>query len=595
MATKKPKITAAALRRAADDRSYKKGEDYFQRGLVRSLLADGDEIVAKVSGTRDYKVRLQVEDSEFDGECSCPMGDMGTFCKHMVAVGLAHLAGAVVAMPEDGAKPPRRAKRPPKPKVTLDDVREHLLAQDPADLVEMIMQQVLEDDRLRESLLMKVARQQPRGLDVATFRAAIDTATDGGGFVDYREAYGFTSGIDSVVNSIAELLESGHAAEVIELAEHALRRCEYALGHMDDSDGGMSPILERLQELHHSACLKAQPDPEALARRLFKWEIEGGWDTFYNAAESYADVLGEKGLAVYRKLAQKLWEQMPPLGPGDKREYDGPRSRITSIMEALAKASGDVEQLVAVKARDLSSAYHYLEIAQTYKEAGLADKAMKLAQNGLKAFAGEHPDSQLEDFLADEYHRRRRHDDAMALIWEQFSRNMYLHAYQHLKKHADRARQWMDWRDKALKAIRKSIDKRKKASAAQPKDPWRSRSWDRPADHSVLVEIFLWEGDQEVAWQEAQAGGCNNSLWMQLAGIREKDHPVDAMTIYQRQVNPIVAGKKNEAYREAARLIRKIRQLMARIGREADFGPYLDSVRNAHKPKRNFMALLADL
>ncbi len=595
MTAKKTTITAAALRRAADSRSYKKGEDYFQRGLVRSLLADGGEIVAKVRGTRDYKVRLRMEDGEVDGECSCPMGDMGSFCKHMVAVGLAHLAGGVVSMPEGGAKRTHRTKCPPKPKVTLDDVREHLLAQDSANLVEIIMQQVLEDDRLCESLLMKVARQRPGGLDVATFRAAIDAATDSGGFIDYREAYGFTSGIDSVVESISELLEAGHAVEVIELTEHALRRCEHALGHMDDSDGGMSPILERLQELHHAACLKAKPDPEALARRLFKWEVEDQFDTFYHAAQTYADVLGEKGLAVYSKLARKLWEQMPQLGPGSKREYDGPRYRITSIMEALARASGDVEQLVAVKTRDLSSAHCYLDIAQTYKEAGLADKAMEWAENGLKTFADQHTDSQLEDFLADEYHRRRRHDDAMALIWEQFSRHMHLHSYQHLKTHATRAKQWPTWRDKAMATIRSSLDKQKRESASQPKDPWRSRSWSRPVDHSVLIDVFLWEGDAEAAWRESQAGGCSNSLWMRLAELREKEHPADALAVYQRQVDPIVDGKNNDAYREAAKLIRKIRQLMVRLDQQAQFGPYLDSIRKAHKPKRNFMAMLADL
>lgn len=595
MTAKKTTITAAALRRAADSRSYKRGEDYFQRGLVRSLLADGDEIVAKVHGTQDYKVRLQMDDGDISGECSCPMGNMGAFCKHMVAVGLAQLAGGTVSMPDVGSKECRRTKRSPKPKVTLDDVREHLLRLDATSLVEIIMQQVREDDRLRESLLMKVARQRPGGLDVATFRAAIDAATDSDGFIDYREAYGFTSGIDSVVESIAELLKSGHAAEVIELTEHALRRCEHALGHMDDSDGGMSPILERLQELHHTACLKAKPDPEVLARRLFKWEAEDQFDTFYHATETYADVLGEKGLAIYRKLAQKLWEQMPQLAPGDKRQYDGPRYRITSIMEALAKASGDVGQLVAVKARDLSSAHCYLDIAQTYKEAGLADNALEWAQNGLKAFAGEHPDSQLEDFLADEYHRRRRHDDAMALIWEQFSRHMNLHSYQHLKTHAARAKQWPTWRDKALAAIRSSLDKQKRESASQPKDPWRARSWCRSVDHSVLVDIFLWEGDAEAAWRGSQVGGCSNSLWMRLAGIREKEHPADALAIYQRQIDPIVDGKNNDAYREAARLIGKIRQLMASLGQQDHFGSYLDSVRKAHRPKRNFMAMLDDL
>jgi len=354
---KKIKITAAAIRRAADGKSYKRGEDYFRRGMVYSLLIDGEAVVAKVRGTRNYRARLWAEDGEVEGECTCPMGDAGVFCKHLVAAGLTHLAGGAPEMPGDGeAKPPRRRKRPPKPKVTLDDVREHLLQQDPAELVEIIMEQVEEDDRLRESLLMQVARRR------------IDAATETGGFVDYREAYGFTSGIENVVGSIAELLDAGHAAEVIGLTEHALRRCERALGHMDDSEGGMSPILEQLQELHHAACLKTKPDPEALARRLFKWEIESGWDTFFAAAETYADVLGEKGLAVYRKLARKLWDQMPKLGTGDRRSFEGPRFRITAIMEALARASGDVEQLVAVKSRDLSSAYRYLDIAEGHIE-----------------------------------------------------------------------------------------------------------------------------------------------------------------------------------------------------------------------------------
>jgi len=53
--------------------------------------------------------------------------------------------------------------------------------------------------------------------------------------------------------------------------------------------------------------------------------------------------------------------------------------------------------------------------------------------------------------------------------------------------------------------------------------------------------------------------------------------------------------KKNDAYREAAKLIRKIRKLMARLGRQDEFPPYLESVRKTHKPKRNFMAMLKDM
>jgi hypothetical protein len=34
---------------------------------------------------------------------------------------------------------------------------------------------------------------------------------------------------------------------------------------------------------------------------------------------------------------------------------------------------------------------------------------------------------------------------------------------------------------------------------------------------------------------------------------------------------------------------------MARLDQQVQFGQYLDSIRKAHKPKRNFMAMLNDL
>jgi uncharacterized Zn finger protein len=104
--------------------------------------------------------------------------------------------------------------------------------------------------------------------------------------------------------------------------------------------------------------------------------------------------------------------------------------------------------------------------------------------------------------------------------------------------------------------------------------------------------VFLWEKDVEAAWQEANRGGCSNNLWMELAAKREKEHPEDALLVYQRHIDPTVNQKNNDAYREATDLLRKIRELMVRLGREADFGRYIESVRIAHKPKRNFMKLI---
>lgn len=91
-----------------------------------------------------------------------------------------------------------RVVRINSPAVPLDDLRRFLLTQCNQELVHIIMQQVPADDRLRESLLMKVARQWPEGLDLVTFRSAIDSPTDTGGFVHLNSASGFALGRGSV-------------------------------------------------------------------------------------------------------------------------------------------------------------------------------------------------------------------------------------------------------------------------------------------------------------------------------------------------------------------------------------------------------------
>ena len=79
---------------------------------------------------------------------------------------------------------------------------------------------------------------------------------------------------------------------------------------------------------------------------------------------------------------------------------------------------------------------------------------------------------------------------------------------------------------------------------------------------------------------------------MQLAKLRENDHPADALGVYKRQVEPVIDRKNNDAYHEAVTLIQKIRQLMKRLGRQKEFGGYVTSIRDTHRRKRNLTALL---
>jgi hypothetical protein len=111
---------------------------------------------------------------------------------------------------------------------------------------------------------------------------------------------------------------------------------------------------------------------------------------------------------------------VPALKAGeDDSSKHGSRFRITHIMEALARRSGDVEALVAVKQRDLSSAYAYLQIAEAYMKGGLHDQALSWAERGLEAFPFR-TDSRLREFVAAEYHQegapRRAHGDRVGRV-----------------------------------------------------------------------------------------------------------------------------------------------------------------------------------
>jgi uncharacterized Zn finger protein len=579
-------LTRDALLRLAGARSFERGEDYFESGQVTSVVEHGGKLTAIVQGSEDYRVELSVRGGAIDYDCSCPMGGDGAFCKHCVAAGLAWLANSS----ENTAT--RKKKAPDTPVVTLDDAREWLVKQQKSKLIEMLLDQAAADAPLRERLLMQAAKTAGKGANVTAVRQELDRVTRTGGFVDYRASYDFSSRIDQVVNSIAELIEAGYAEEVIELTEHALGKIEQATMSMDDSGGYMSGILGRLQELHLQACRAAKPDPESLAKRLFDWEMRTQFDTFYGAANTYAELLGEPGLAMYRNCAVAAWGRVPKLSPGEKdpEEY-GRTYRIKNIMETLARQSGDIEALVAIKARNLSNAYAYLEIAQIYRDAKQRDKALNWAERGLKQFSAN-TDSRLCEFLADEYHHLNRHDEAMHFIWKIFAEQTSLENYQTLKKHADPLRQWLAWREKAFSFVREDIQ-REKEKFAPKQQAW---GWNPPlADHSLVVQIYLWEKEVEAAWREAKVGGCHDSWWLELARLREKQFPADVIPIYQKQVDTLINEKNSHSYADAVKLLRKIRGLMAQQAREDQFTGYLESVRNAHKPKRNFIKLAARL
>ena len=559
----------------AGRRSYERGLLYAENGRVRKLRAEGSSVEATVRGSSSYRVRLWVEDEEPAYECSCPMGEKGAFCKHLVALAL--VAGGRTATAVD--------EEPPI------DLRQYLSGLNQDKLVDLLLERAKDDELFEARLRMDAACAEAGPLSTGAFRQAIDQAFVTHDYVDYRDMYDYASNVHAVVDTLRELLSDGHAEAVIDLTEHALDRAEDAVGYVDDSDGYLGGIAEDLQGLHLEACAAARPDPVELAGRLFDRERHAGdLEMFYGAAGTYADVLGEPGLAEYRRLAQAEWEALPPLAPGDERTWDHDRYRITHIMESLADVTGDADAVVAVLARDQSSEYQFIRIAEVYREAGRYDDALAWLEKGLAAFGTD--DVRLVDALAEEYHRAGRGGGAVELCWRAYEPEPSPAGYRRLCENARKAGVWDGWRDRTLSALRGSVEARI-ADAAKPPSRRLRRPvyYGPPADASHLVEVFLFEGDVEQAWSEAQAGGCSDRWWTELARLRQEQHPGDAIPIWQAQVERAIQAKNNAGYQEAVELMARVSRLMTKAGQPEAFSPYAAQVRPTHKPKRNLMKL----
>ncbi|HUM92365.1 MAG TPA: SWIM zinc finger family protein, partial [Candidatus Competibacter sp.] len=448
----RPELLALALKGIADTAYFARGKHYYDQNRVQWLDEDEEGVNARVRGTRDYTVQLWEEDDKIRYNCDCPIGQDGEFCKHCVAVALAWLG-------EIESQPARPGEAPPKRHGAIEDIRDYLASLEPNQLIDLIVNACRRDDRMREKLLLAARGRGDLHAAIKTWKEALKRATATRGFVDYDEMPYFVTGIRDVVNALDSWITDGRAAAVVDLAEYAVARVESVMEECDDSNGELGGLLTHIVQLHLDACRAASPDPEELAGRLFEHELNGDWDTFSSAAELYAEVLGESGLARYRQLAEAEWAKVPALRPGDdeNQTWRGNRYRITQIMETLARQSNDVEALVAIKSRDLSSAWRFLQIAEIYREAGRRDQALEWAERGLVAFP-QRTDWRLREFLVEEYLQRGRGDEAIALVWAQFEERSDLGSFIQLKTTVQRADgDWPAWRDRALKQVRQGI------------------------------------------------------------------------------------------------------------------------------------------
>ncbi|MFI1851335.1 SWIM zinc finger domain-containing protein [Streptomyces sp. NPDC020480] len=545
------------LRALAGPRSFERGLGYLD--AVSGVEVGDGWVTASVHGTERYEVELTLDGpGGLSGECDCPYGMEGNFCKHLVALGLTVLA--------------QRESLPRQRKAARDraqDLDEWLSGLSKDELLALVREQVGEERQLRRRLELRAA--SARG-DLAAVRARIRDLLDISpfaqyGYVEYADARAYADQAGQAVSAIGSLTGSGRADDAITLAREAMKLLADAVENIDDSDGWLGQVGADLAGVHLDACRAACPDPEELARWLVGHALGDVDDGLTDIDPlDYEDVLGEEGMAVLRKLAVEAWR-------GNRRGW-----AEKYLMERLAKAGGDVDAVIAVHAADLSpNGRTHLVIAHELDTARRPDEALRWAERGIQDTRDlAAVDTALVDYLCDRYAQADRFPDAVALRRDHFGARRTLLAYQQLRAAARAADCWSAEREGALALLRADAEQQQHSRYGGP----------------ALIDALLDDKDIDAAWQAATETGAHDQQWLTLADQARPTRPADALRVYRRLTEPLTKQTGNAVYEQLTSLLLSIRDCHRRLDTQDEFTTYLTALRADQKRKRNLMRLL---
>jgi hypothetical protein len=177
----------------------------------------------------------------------------------------------------------------------------------------------------------------------------------------------------------------------------------------------------------------------------------------------------------------------------------------------------------------------------------------------------------------------------LRLVWIEFRDSPALENYQLVERFARAAEDWDDWRAQTLAYIRRALaeaaEKRGTQRTARMREAW----WQE--DASLLVEILLYEKKYEQAWQAAQAGGCRNDHWLELARVRENEYPEEAAALYLRLGEHAIVHARGNRYEGGVKLLERAAALLHGVGKSEEFEQRFEVIRGKYKAKRNLMKL----
>jgi tetratricopeptide (TPR) repeat protein len=533
-------------------RYYERGLAYAEDDRVSLLAATAHTVEAEVAGSEVYTVRLCWRDGALDGECDCPIGEQGEFCKHQVATALVWArAGA------DGRMPPSGGATPvPTPR---QELRQWLSEQTPQTLQALLLDAAECDPTLHQWLL---SRAQIASAPPQDWRKVVSALLGRKRFMDNRDSIAYAKRLRPL-NALLEQAQQRDPAAALDLHEYAFDRLLTIYADCDDSSGHIGERLRALAHLHprfaHSAT------PRDLAKRLFDLRLRDEWGLL-PPLRDYAALLGPTGIATLEH------HTLHALHDADARSHDV-SDAAEALLEEIAHCGGDVQRMLDWFAQRCDSGWTHLEMARRCAEHGRARQAIEWLERGVKA----HPDEpRLFAALADAYMREGFPEDALQLRWNAYVLQPFEGTYLALRETAQTLGCWEQWRERALQAL----------DGGTSRIPTRARD--------LRIVLLLAEGQAQRALELARDHLHTLTLDTLACLLTQAEalDPATSLAICDSMTETAIARTNRQGYLIAIDLLQTRQRLCRELGDPDGFAIYCDRLRQRYHRKRSFIELL---
>lgn len=350
------------------------------------------------------------------------------------------------------------------------------------------------------------------------------------------------------------------------------------------------------------------------------WAVEAELDDEYDLCQA-ADQFWEQEYvpADWNILVQRLTERLRHFKstPGDDcflRNYR--RDRLTDWLIYALEHAGRHDEIIPICESEAEETRSYVRLVNYLKAANRWEEAEQWIRKGVHATQKHLPGiaSELRTALRDIREKEGDWLQVTALHAHDFFQYPTLPSFQELQKSAEQADVWPAVRASAMYYLETGKFPQPSQRAAKDRT---IPSWPLPesgltdnADHQhrrfpiidTLIAIAIAEKrpDEILRWYGERKSGVGGWVWGgihddQIAEAIVESYPEQALDIWKKLAEASIAQTQTRAYEQASRYLRKLRNLLNRLGRPHEWQSYLTDLRQVNARKRRLLELLDDL